>query len=148
MSRAKGSTKFLWPCLGSTSQVVVWKNSGGFYSQTSQKHYSKKCPKISVLDAFNPNFGPPVFQDTFGILVSVVLMQRSSERSATEATGEGFGPQFQKPKKQNNKNKQRFQRHMGCWHGPKIFVSFFLFFWFSGIGRGEVHPQNWGLNNS
>ena len=49
--------------------MVVWKNRGGFYSQTSQKHFSKKCPKISVLDAFNPNFGPPVFQDTFGLLV-------------------------------------------------------------------------------
>ena len=114
--------------------MVVWKNRGGFYSQTSQKHFSKKCPKISVLDAFNPDFGPPVFQDTFGILVSVVLMQRSSERSATKATGEGFGS----PIPENKKRTKISETHGVLTWSQNLC----LFFLFSGTGRGEIHPQN------
>ena len=80
--------------------MVVWKNSGGFYSQTSQKHYSKKCPKISVLDAFNPDFGTPVFQDTFGILVlgSFDAVEFGTERNGGHRRGV-WVPKSRKQKK-------------------------------------------------
>ena len=48
---------------------------------------------------------------------------------------------------QKTKKKKRFGRHVGADIVPFFFLVLFLFLWFSGIWRGEVHLKNWDLND-